>query len=209
MQHKSKLADISHFLWHLFLGGLFAILPLALTIYIINSAFCLAVNLLSPLAPFIPEFLRIIPYVEFLFVILAIIMLGILMRIIVLRALIHEIEDLIYKIPLIRPVYSGIKQLVAAFDQQNKMSFKKVVLLEFPRKGLYSIGFLTSEEPVITPDDNRKYYNLFIPTTPNPTTGYFIILPEEDIKIINITRQDAMALIISGGIIQPEKMNFE
>lgn len=205
MLHKKTFSEITHILWHLFLGGLFAILPLALTVYIINFAFRLVINILSPLAPFIPEFLRIIPYVEFLFAICAIILLGLVMRVILLRALVHGFEDLIYKIPLIRPVYSGIKQLVSAFDQQNKLSFKKVVLVEFPRKDLFSIGFLTSEEPMITPGTDKKYYNIFIPTTPNPTTGYFIILAESEIKVIDISRQDAMALIISGGIIQPEK----
>ncbi len=205
MKNKKTLAEIAHTTWHLFLGGLFAILPLALTVYIINFAFRLVINLLAPLVPLIPEFLRIIPFIEFFFAIGAIILFGLIMRIILLRALVHEFEDLIAKIPLIRPIYSGIKQLVSAFDQQNKLSFKKVVLVEFPRKDLYSIGFLTSEEPLITPGDDKKYYNIFIPTTPNPTTGFFIILAESEIKIIDISRQDAMALIISGGIIQPEK----
>jgi len=205
MKHKKTFGEILSIAWHLFLGGLFAILPLALTVYFVNFAFRLVIRGLSPLVPFIPEFLQVIPYVEVLLAIGAIILLGLIMQVFVLRAVVHGLEELIFKLPLIRPIYSGIKQLVAAFDQQNKLSFKKVVLVEFPRKDLFSIGFLTSEDPLITPGDDKKYFNIFIPTTPNPTTGYFIILAEDQIKIIDISRQDAMALIISGGIIQPDK----
>lgn len=205
MHQKKSFADILNTIWLLFLGGLFTILPLALTVYLVTFTFRLVIGLLSPVVPFIPEFLQIIPYVEILLAIGAIVLIGLIMRVFFLRAVIHALEDIVFKIPLIRPIYSGIKQLVSAFDQQNKLSFKKVVLVEFPRKGLFSIGFLTSEEPLITPGDDQKYYNIFIPTTPNPTTGYFIILAQDEMKIIDISRQDAMALIISGGIIQPEK----
>lgn len=205
MSRKKTFPELLNTIWHLFLGGLFTILPLALTIYLVNFAFRLVLSGLAPLVPLIPQFLRVIPYVEILLAIGLIVLLGLIMRVFVLRTIIHAFEDLIFKIPLIRPIYSGIKQLVAAFDQQNKLSFKKVVLVEFPRKDLFSIGFLTNEEPMITPGDDKKYYNIFIPTTPNPTTGFFIILAEDQMKIIDISRHDAMALIISGGIIQPEK----
>jgi uncharacterized membrane protein len=205
MHHKKTFSDVLNTLWILFLGGLFAILPLALTVYFISFAFRMVLRALSPLVPFIPNFLRIIPHVEILLAIGTIILLGLIMRVFILRAVIHAFEDLLFRLPLIRPIYSGIKQLVSAFDQQNKLSFKKVVLIEFPRKDLFSIGFMTSEEPMITPGDDKKYYNIFIPTTPNPTTGFFIILAEDQMKIIDISRQDAMALIISGGIIQPQE----
>lgn len=104
------------------------------------------------------------------------------------------------------PIYSGIKQLVQAFTVPEQLTFKKVVLIEFPRKDLYSIGFLTREIPAdMAPNTVHKYFTIYIPTTPNPTTGFLIVAPENDFIIINISRQEAMSLIISGGIIQPER----
>jgi uncharacterized membrane protein len=102
-------------------------------------------------------------------------------------------------------VYSGIKKLVDAFSFQDKVSFTKVVRVEFPRPGIYSIGFLANQiDETIAPDIHKKYYTIFIPTTPNPTSGFLIIAPEDEITIIDISRQAAMAMIISGGIIQPD-----
>ena len=119
----------------------------------------------------------------------------------------YQFEEILFKVPLVRPIYSGIKQLIHAFSIQDKITFKKVVLVEFPRTGIYSLGFLTSELPVsIAPTTETKFYNVFIPTTPNPTSGYFIILSEKDFKEVDLTRQEAMAMIISGGIIQPERL---
>src|SRR5262249_46797328 len=106
--------------------------------------------------------------------------------------------------------YIGIKQLVQAFNPHDKQSFKQVVLIEFPRPGIYSIGFITSDvNPEISPHSDRRYYNVFVPTTPNPTTGFFFMVAQECVTIINISPKEAMALIISGGIIQPEQFNLE
>ena len=105
-----------------------------------------------------------------------------------------------------RPIYGGIKQLVQAFNPHDNVSFKHVVLVEFPRKGIYSMGFMTSEMPAeLTPDQATTYYNIFVPTTPNPTSGFFLVAAKENVHIVNISRQEAMALIISGGTIQPER----
>ena len=103
-----------------------------------------------------------------------------------------------------------MKKLVQAFSVQDKISFKQVVLVEFPRLGIYSLGLLTSElRQDLAPDKDKKFFNIFIPTTPNPTSGYFVILPQDQVTIIDITRQEAMAMIISGGIIQPERFSKE
>jgi uncharacterized membrane protein len=102
-------------------------------------------------------------------------------------------------------VYSGIKKLVDAFSFQDKVSFTKVVRVEFPRPGIYSIGFLANQvDTTIAPNTDKKYFSIFIPTTPNPTSGFLIVAPEEQITILNLSRQEAMAMIISGGIIQPD-----
>ena len=117
-------------------------------------------------------------------------------------------EKFIGKIPLVRPIYAGIKQLVDAFNPHDKESIKHVVLIEFPRKGMYTIGFMTSEiSPSLSPDPQTVYYNVFVPATPNPTSGFYFMVAKEQVIIINLSRQEAMALIMSGGIIQPERFN--
>ena len=194
-------------LWISFFNGLLTILPITLTVALFTFSLRLITRWLEPLHDLVEmTFLRNIPYSEILLVIIVIFVIGIIIKFLILQTLIRTLESIIFKIPLVRPVYSGIKQLVQAFSIQDKITFKKVVLVEFPRKGLYSIGFLTSALPSeIAPSTQKTFYNVFIPTTPNPTSGYFVVLPEEDLIVVDLTRQEAMAMIISGGIIQPER----
>ncbi|HSC24676.1 MAG TPA: DUF502 domain-containing protein [Candidatus Babeliales bacterium] len=189
----------------LFLTGLFSILPITLTIAVFTLTIRVLQSWLEPLKRFGVPFLGTIPYSELILAIAIIFIAGTLYNMFILRPIIHAIEQLFSRIPLIRPVYSGIKKLVDAFSLQNKVSFTKVVRIEFPKNGMYSIGFLANQvDEKIAPDSNKKYYSIFIPTTPNPTSGFLIILPESEITVIDITRQEAMAMIISGGIIQPD-----
>jgi len=198
------------YIWSLFLTGLIAILPLTLTIALFSVSFRILRSWLEPLKQFRPPFIEALPYDEFIFAIIIIIVAGTLYNIFILRPIIHAIENLFFKIPLVRPVYTGIKKLVEAFGFQDKITFKKVVLVEFPRHGVYSIGFLTSElSPELAPDKTKKFFNIFIPTTPNPTSGFLVVVPEESLIKININPQEAMAMVISGGIINPEIMKEE
>ncbi|HZW60795.1 MAG TPA: DUF502 domain-containing protein [Candidatus Babeliales bacterium] len=204
---RTEAAHVAGTISSIFLNGLIAILPITLTIAIFRFSFKLIKSWVAPVSKIMPTFLIAIPHSEIILVILFIFLLGILLRLFVLRTAIFAFEALLFKIPLIRPIYSGVKQLVHAFNPQDTFSFKKVVLVEFPRKGLYSLGFVTSEAShhITPPDKSQNYFSVFVPTTPNPTTGFYIILPEEDIIVIDLNRQEAMALIISGGIIQPER----
>ncbi len=206
LQHiLNILKNIIDTLTSLFLTGLFGILPVTLTIAVFTLTLRVLQNWLEPLKRFGLPFIGTVPYSEVILAIAIIFIAGMLYNMFILRPLIHAIENLFFKIPLIRPVYSGIKKLVDAFSFQDKVSFSKVVMIEFPRTGVYSIGFLANEiDEKISPDKSKKYYSIFIPTTPNPTSGFLIVLPEDQITIINITRQEAMAMIISGGIIQPD-----
>ncbi|HJZ23349.1 MAG TPA: DUF502 domain-containing protein [Candidatus Babeliales bacterium] len=184
----------------LFLTGLLLILPVTLTIAVFTISLRVLLNWLEPLKRFGFTF----PYSEVILAIAIILVAGTLYNMFILRPIIHGIEKLFSKIPLIRPVYSGIKKLVHAFSFQDKASFTKVVRIEFPKTGIYSIGFLANQvDKMIAPNTDKKYFNIFIPTTPNPTSGFLVLVPEDEITIIDISRQDAMAMIISGGIIQP------
>lgn len=195
-----------------FLTGVFVLLPITLTIALLTFSFRMLVKWLEPLKKITDStpFLDLIPHPEIILAFLIIVIAGIIYNVFLIRTFIHAIEALVVKIPIIRPVYSGFKQLVSAFSLQDKITFKQVVVVEFPRNGIYSIGFLTSEfdETLMANVDefsSKKLFNVFIPTTPNPTTGFFVIVSQDQLKTVNITRQEAMAMIISGGIIQPNQ----
>ena len=203
MSHHKKNMFLSCIdsLSSLFFSGLLLILPITLTIAVFTISFRVLLNWLEPLKRFGFTF----PYSEVILAVAIIFIAGTLYNMFLVRPIIHGMERLFSKIPLIRPVYSGIKKLVHAFSFQDKASFTKVVRIEFPKAGIYSIGFLANQvDEKIAPDMIKKYFSIFIPTTPNPTSGFLVLVPEDEITIIDISRQDAMAMIISGGIIQPD-----
>jgi uncharacterized membrane protein len=203
----SIIAKSAKYIWSLFLSGLITLLPITITFVIFNLTFTVVARWLEPIQQLRPAFLKAIPYSEFIIVILAVFLVGLLLKTLVFKPVLHSIERLITRIPLINPVYTGVKQLVHAFGAQDKHSFKKVVLVEFPRVGVYSIGFVTSEiAPEFSPLTSDKFLSVFIPTTPNPTSGFLVLLPETQVTTINLSHQKAMALIISGGIIQPDRL---
>ena len=190
----------------IFLKGLLFLLPIAITFSLFSFSINLIRSWLVPLRRLHLPLLEMIPYYEILVVAIFILAVGAFLKAFVLNPFIKFIEDIFSQIPLLRTVYFGTKQLIEAFSGHNKTSFKDVVYVQFPRPGIYSIGFLTSQVPVeISPDASKKFYNIYIPTTPNPTTGFFIVLPEDEFRHANLTRQEAITLIISGGILQPER----
>lgn len=191
----------------IFLSGLFTILPLTLTIGLFIFSFKIVKSWLAPITCFVPRSLACLPHAEIILIIILIFLLGAVLKFLLLHSIVNSIEGILRRIPLLRQVYFGIKQLVHALSAQDKLSFQKVVMIEFPRPGFYSLGFMTSElNPELSPNKTEKFYSVFIPTTPNPTTGYYVIIPEKQCIIANLTRQEAMAIIISGGIIQPERI---
>lgn len=205
MKPKKLLTKCNELLWNIFFGGLMAILPITLTIAIFNASIKMIISWLEPFRNILPlPFLQTVPYAEVVCAIICIFIVGSLYNYFVLDRVIHTIERLVKQIPLVRPVYSGIKQLVKVFGSQEKLSFQRVVFVHFPRHGIYSIGFITSQlSPSIAPDSAMPFYTVFIPTTPNPTSGFCIIVPESELISTNLNSQEAMTMVISGGIIQP------
>lgn len=191
-----------------FLNGVLILLPLAITVFLFNAIFSLIKSWLTPIKRFEPVFIQRFPHAEIILAFFVILFIGFLSKLFISKRVLHFFEELIFKIPLVRPVYSGIKQLVHALTDQDKLSFNTVVLAEFPNKESYCVGFLTGNCPEqMSPNKAIEYYNVYIPTTPNPTTGFFILMPKEKIVMTDLTRQEAMTLIISGGIIQPDRFN--
>ncbi len=203
---KKKIRTIFYMIWSIFIKGFLTLLPITLTVAILNLSFKMIKNWLQPIYNLEPSFLKAIPFSEFLLTFLFVLIIGGILNIFILRSFWSAFETVIGKIPLVRPIYAGIKQLVQAFNPHDNESFKHVVLIEFPRKGVYSIGFMTSEIPAeLSPNSQITYYSVFVPTTPNPTAGFFLMVDKESVQITTLSRQEAMALIISGGIIQPER----
>ena len=206
MKNKSLIRRIFNYFRTIFLDGLLTILPITITIALFAFFFRLLKNWLTPIYALEPEYLQKIPHSEIFLVLLLILLIGAIFKTFFIRSFVHFVESIFFRIPLMNPVYSGIKQLVRAFTAPEQVTFKKVVLIEFPRTGIYSLGFLTREVPAdMAPNADKKYYTMYIPTTPNPTTGYLILVSDGDFVEVDLTRQEAMSLIISGGIIQPER----
>ncbi|HEV2601715.1 MAG TPA: DUF502 domain-containing protein [Candidatus Babeliales bacterium] len=202
---RKQLSLIIHYTWSIFLNGLFTLLPITLTIAVFNFSLRLLKNWVAPINRLQLPILTWTPHADVILVIILIFLTGIILRLFIIRSIIHAFEKLLLRIPFIRPLYSGIKQLVFAFDPKNNMSFKKIVIVQFPRPGIYSIGFMTGEFPTqFIPNTEVPFVNVFIPTTPNPTSGFLVVVPMSDITVLTITHQEAMALIMSGGIIQPK-----
>lgn len=194
------------FLWSLFLNGLLTILPITLTLSIFNVSLRLLKSWLEPIAQVCPKYLLCIPHAEIFIAIVIIFLIGTIIKLFMLRSLVHAFESLLLRVPIIRTVYSGVQQLVKAFNPQDQITFKQVVLLEFPRTGIYSIGFLTSELPQeLSPAPEKVFVNVFVPTTPMPTSGFFVIVTHDNLIPTDLSHQEAIALIISGGIIKPER----
>ncbi len=190
----------------LFFNGLLTVLPLTITIALFNFSYKLVKSWLHPLFIREPQFLQNIPHSEILLVVVFILLLGLISRFFLLHRLWQLFESAVERIPLLRPVYFGIKQLIEAFTAKDKGTFQKITLIEFPRPGIYSLGFITGPiSAELAPKKDRTFYSVFIPATPNPTTGFYVVVPEDECLVVDLTKQEAMSLIISGGIIQPDR----
>lgn len=216
MTFSSLTASCKHILkpiWKVFLSGFFTVLPIALTLTILRVTISFTLEQLNPLGHFLTSigfFKRIfgwLPHGELIIVILLLFAIGLVVRSFFVQWIINFLESLLNKIPLVKLIYSGTKQLVDTFSSTNKeKSPHQVVLVEFPQPGTYSLGFVTGPvAPIISAATESNMVNVFLPTTPNPTTGFYLVMPQNRVIPINITRQEAMVLIISGGIIQPKR----
>jgi len=195
------------------LAGVLVTVPFGLTLFILFKLGAWIVSLLSAApARLIGSYLAELPkglYEAALFLIgllgtlLVVLFIGAVARNFVGRKLVDFGEAIISKIPLSRTIYVATKQVInTLFVGTRIKSPKSVALLEFPRKGVYSIGFITgSLEPGVHQNkSDKKLLSLFIPTSPNPTTGYYIMLPEEDVTELPITIEEAFKIIMSAGL---------
>ncbi|MDO9516356.1 MAG: DUF502 domain-containing protein [Syntrophales bacterium] len=191
-----------------FLTGIAAMIPVGVTFYILY----LIIGMMNNLVKFIPArfhpdrlFPFHIPGLGMIITLILIFTIGLVTKSYLGKKLVSLGERLVRKIPLVRGIYNALKQLVDAVFSDKGQSFKKAVLIEYPRKGLYSIAFVTGvSRGEVQVKTSQKCVNIFVPTTPNPTSGFYIMVPEVDMMSLDMTVEEAFTLIISGGIVSPE-----
>ena len=136
--------------------------------------------------------------------VLAVTLLGYMSRYFVGKWFLSATENILDKVPFINTVYKTVKQIVQTFSSQQRAVFKKTVMIEYPRKGVWVLGFLTSETKGETQvRTQQKLRNIFVPTTPNPTSGFLLMFPEDEVHELDMSIGDGMKMIISGGAVVP------
>ncbi len=177
-----------------FVAGILVAVPFLATILILRWLFEWVDELLQPI---IRQFAgRPLYGLGFVITVLIIYAVGVVTTYFGGQRLLRMVESAISRVPVVRPMYNGIKQILEAFAAPRETGFMQVVLVEFPRKGIRTLGFLTNEE---FDEAGQKLLNVFIPTSPNPTSGYLMIVREEDILRTEISVDDALKMIVSAG----------
>ena len=206
------MSAITGKLRRLFITGLLVSLPLAVTVVVFKFIFDSLDNFLGPIvtagllalkAP-IPEDFHL-PGLGVIVTILLVMMIGLFTRNYVGKKLWGIGEMIVDQIPGIRSVYYGAKQIIDTFATSNTKAFSKVVMLEYPRKGIWCLAFITGKtEGEARVRTNLDLVNIFLPTTPNPTSGFLLLVPKEDLIELDMTIEEGVKMIVSGGIVTPD-----
>jgi len=195
---------------NVFITGLLTTLPIALTWFILqfllNNFDVLSpvfTNILIQLGAPIPEGYRI-PFLGLVVTLLIVLIVGWLTTNFFGKKVFQIGELLIEKIPFVRRIYKGSKQVVSSIAEADTSAFRKVVLIEFPRRGLLAIGFVTGESRGEVQELTREnMLNVFVPTMPNPTSGFLIFSPLEELTEVSMTIEEGIKYVVSGGLVTP------
>lgn len=199
-----------------FFAGLAVVLPAVLSIAVVLWLFGTIANLTDTLLVFIPVEITHADegkgpmywywsVVALVLAALIVTLIGSLARVYLGRQIIALVDQVILKVPLLNKVYGAIKQVNDAFATNKDSAFKQVVMVEFPREGIYSIGFITGDQnQEVQSKTKEKVISVFVPTTPNPTTGFLILVPESKVTKLDMEVADGIKFIISLGSVAPE-----
>lgn len=190
------------------IAGLLVWVPVGITILVIK----LLIELLDKSLLLLPPPLRpealfgvTVPGLGIIISIIFVLATGFLIANLAGRSLIKWGEHFLSHIPLVRSIYSAVKQVTETILTSDKNSFRQVLLLEYPRRGVWTIGFLTSDgAEEIEEKTGEKLLTVFVPTTPNPTSGFILMIPEYDVKKLDIEVEDALKLVVSLGVVMPQ-----
>ena len=195
-----------------FLTGLVVIAPVGLTIWLVWSVAGWIDGVVLPLIPyaFRPEhYIGInLRGVGVIFFFIFTIIIGWIAKGLIGRSLIRFAESVVDRMPVVRSIYNGIKQISETVFAQGERSFEKACLIQYPRKGIWAIGFISTTargEIAARAETGGKLISVFLPTTPNPTSGFLLFLPEEDVIELDMSLEDTAKLIISAGLVYPNE----
>jgi len=194
-----------------FLTGIVVIAPVALTIWFLWAFIGWVDSVVLPLVPynFQPEQyiginLRGIGVIIFL---IFTIFVGWVAKGLIGKSLINVAESLVDRMPVVRTIYSGVKQIAETVFAQSERSFEKACLIQYPRKGIWAIGFVSTTakgEVAARAETSGDLMGVFVPTTPNPTSGFLLFFPKEDVIELDMTVEEAAKLVISAGLVYPD-----
>jgi uncharacterized membrane protein len=182
------------------LTGLLTVTPLAITGWILWRFYLFVDNALRPLLEriitrpdYVPPFL--VTLLGVLVSLLLLVLIGLITRTLIGVAFFGVFERIIDRIPVIKGIFRVTKQIAEVLLADNRQAFRQVAMFEYPRRGIWSLGFVTHDDP------DRETLHVFLPTTPNPTSGYMLLVPRRDARILTMSVEDGIRLIISGGAV--------
>lgn len=213
LTHRPKF---SLWLWlrNSFFTGIVVATPVTVTVWIVYTFITFADRTVKPLIPraYLPEsYLPFaIPGFGLIVAIIGLTLLGALAANILGRSLLQVGERLVARVPFVRNIYGALKQLLETVFSQNQKSFQEVVLVQYPRPGLWALGFLTAPARGEVADRlGHDFVGVFVPSTPNPTSGFIIWTPRAEIIVLDMTVEEGAKMVISAGIVTPEQLRAQ
>lgn len=195
-----------------FLTGIVVIAPVALTVWLVWAIMGWVDSVVLPLVPYnlrpekyIGINLRGVGVIIFL---IFTIVVGWIAKGLIGKSMINFAESLVERMPVVRTIYSGVKQIAETVFAQSERSFEKACLIQYPRKGIWAIGFISTTakgEVANRADTSGDLMSIFLPTTPNPTSGFLLFLPKEDVIELEMSVEEAAKLVISAGLVYPDQ----
>jgi uncharacterized membrane protein len=181
--------------------GFLVAFPLVITLFFARFLFTLLDRWFRPISQMLFE--RQIPGIGFAIVLLALLLLGVIATNVLGSRLLNFFERRIARIPLLSPIYQGARQITEAIQIRESREFQRVVMLQFPNDGVRAVGFVTRELPFPTSFSEENSALVFVPTTPNPTSGFLVNARERDMETLDISVEEGIKMVISGGLLIP------
>lgn len=180
-------------------AGLATLLPLYLTFFVIKFLFVTLEEMSDPL---LKRFNLEIPGLGIILTVVLIYILGFLVTNFLGRKIFNLGERIVKKVPIVNIIYTTLKQITDTITKGSTDAFEGAVYIQYPRQGLWTMAFISGESKT---KDGVPYYHLFVPTTPNPTSGFFLMIPQADTVATGMSVEDGLKTIISGGLLAPEE----
>ena len=205
MSKNKKKRSITLILRNYFITGVVVLIPIGFTLYL--TKFIIGIS-----SKIIPQNINpnnylpyAIPGIEIIIAVVFITIVGGLSLSFLGKRILKLIDDLFKRIPVLRTIYSAIVQMTETFSNKDENDKKSVVLVEYPRKGVWAVGFATKENKgEMAQKTNKKLINVFVPTTPNPTSGFLLMFPKKEVIYLDMSFEEASKFIVSAGTSNPK-----